>query len=216
MDDMTTADEDADLAATIRARLADTAPSVPLEDLIDELGFSPSDFEDGGVAQAEYDHDPKPRELLTEAVAPLSVPRLNEQGSIGARGDAAAAEARKARAAAMAAAREAAGPRPAGTTAAETGRAKLGANMDEPDEFVDVEDDCLGRLGESVPVKRPLRQVWLLWDTGDLVGTAAYSSEAAAEVARVAYTKKVRAELAAESQRPARIHTEVTPIDVQD
>jgi hypothetical protein len=65
-------------------------------------------------------------------------------------------------------------------------------------------------MNVAVPVKRPLRQVWLLWDTGDLVGKAAYSSEAAAEVGRVAYTKKVEAELAAEGQRPARIHTEVT------
>jgi antitoxin StbD len=33
------------LAATIRERLANPAPSVPLEDLIDELGFSVSEFE---------------------------------------------------------------------------------------------------------------------------------------------------------------------------
>jgi antitoxin StbD len=37
--------EDILLATTIRARVANPAPSVPLEDLIDELGFSPSDFE---------------------------------------------------------------------------------------------------------------------------------------------------------------------------
>jgi antitoxin StbD len=37
--------EDILLAVTIRARLANPAPSVPLEDLIDELGFSPSEFE---------------------------------------------------------------------------------------------------------------------------------------------------------------------------
>jgi hypothetical protein len=33
------------LAATIRARLANPAPSVPLDDLIDDLGFSASQFE---------------------------------------------------------------------------------------------------------------------------------------------------------------------------
>ena len=37
--------EDILLAATIRARLANPAPSVPLDDLINELGFSPSEFE---------------------------------------------------------------------------------------------------------------------------------------------------------------------------
>ena len=37
--------EDILLAETIRARLANPAPSVPLEDLINELGFSASDFE---------------------------------------------------------------------------------------------------------------------------------------------------------------------------
>jgi len=37
--------EDILLAATIRARLANPAPSVPLDDLIDDLGFSASEFE---------------------------------------------------------------------------------------------------------------------------------------------------------------------------
>ena len=37
--------EDILLAATIRARLANPAPNVPLDDLINELGFSPSEFE---------------------------------------------------------------------------------------------------------------------------------------------------------------------------
>jgi antitoxin StbD len=37
--------EDILLAATIRARLANPAPSVPLEDVIEELGFSPAEFE---------------------------------------------------------------------------------------------------------------------------------------------------------------------------
>ena len=37
--------EDILLAATIRARLANPAPSVPLDDLINELGFSPAEFE---------------------------------------------------------------------------------------------------------------------------------------------------------------------------
>jgi hypothetical protein len=100
---------------------------------------------------------------------------------------------------------------------------KLGPYVDQPDEFVDVDDDepepdLSGLVAHPRPAGRtPTRCCWLLYDCGTVV--AAFSSEASANAARKAYVAKVRAELAEEDPlpaRPARVHFEVARIDIQD
>jgi len=200
----------------------------------------PSAPEDGPAAQAEYDQTPELRELLAAAAASQPTKRTASQEQALARIRAAAPADRVSPRGAKLTLEEACDRLGLDTgrirTLAEEGRRAVllspevyAEYVDEPDDFVDVDDELdpedramlLARLADpspGIPLDEVIRElgfdpldfrgsphpparVWLLYDAGDLV--AAYSTEAAAETARKVYAARVQAELDAEDPPPA-------------